>query len=190
MNDLSWNPADAIRHAARVRARLLNPPKRGKDSGIKLYADPIGPEFVQVEKKDTLTVSPVVMERVEHGASAMEFDVPTGFSDLTPSEILAYVSLETGFRVSDIASQSRVKILVDCRHMATYLMRRYRATSFPEIGRRLGGRDHTTQLYAYRKIEQKVAAGRYKVPEFNPERAMIARRMIGINGRFVSTVNQ
>jgi hypothetical protein len=39
-----------------------------------------------------------------------------------------------------------------CRQIAMYLARKHTDHSFPEIGRRFGGRDHTTILHAFHKI--------------------------------------
>jgi chromosomal replication initiator protein len=40
------------------------------------------------------------------------------------------------------------------RQVAMYLCKTLTSRSFPEIGRRFGGRDHTTVLHAVRKIEK------------------------------------
>lgn len=52
-----------------------------------------------------------------------------------------------------IESNSRRAAVVRPRQIAMYLARRHTTHSFPEIGRRFGGRDHTTILHAFHKIE-------------------------------------
>ena len=43
--------------------------------------------------------------------------------------------------------------MVRPRQMAMYLLREETKSSFPEIGQRLGGRDHSTVIHAYEKIK-------------------------------------
>jgi hypothetical protein len=64
------------------------------------------------------------------------------------------------FQVSrdNIESNSRKKGVVLPRQIGMYLARKHTTHSYPEIGRRFGGRDHTTILYAFHKIENLVAS--------------------------------
>jgi chromosomal replication initiator protein len=55
---------------------------------------------------------------------------------------------------SDILSARRTASVVRPRQIAMYLSKALTLRSLPEIGRRFGGRDHTTVLHAVRKIEQ------------------------------------
>jgi chromosomal replication initiator protein len=66
----------------------------------------------------------------------------------------------THFNVSraDILSSRRSAGVVKPRQIAMYLAKVLTLRSLPEIGRRFGGRDHTTVLHAVRKIEGAVAA--------------------------------
>jgi chromosomal replication initiator protein len=61
----------------------------------------------------------------------------------------------THFNVSraDILSSRRTANVVRPRQIAMYLSKTMTLRSLPEIGRRFGGRDHTTVLHAVRKIE-------------------------------------
>jgi len=67
-------------------------------------------------------------------------------------EILMLVSRHTGIARADLLSQRRHRSVVQARQVAMYLSYRLAGRSLPEIGRRLGGRDHTTVLHAIRKI--------------------------------------
>jgi chromosomal replication initiation ATPase DnaA len=60
---------------------------------------------------------------------------------------------------SDIMSQRRGPHVVMARHRAMYRVKRITNWSLPHIGRFFGGRDHTTVLFAIRKIETMVAKG-------------------------------
>ena len=58
---------------------------------------------------------------------------------------------------SDILSERRTAAVVRPRQIAMYLSKVLTLRSLPEIGRRFGGRDHTTVLHAVRKIEKQLA---------------------------------
>jgi chromosomal replication initiator protein len=58
---------------------------------------------------------------------------------------------------SDLLSSRRTANVVRPRQVAMYLAKTLTLRSLPEIGRRFGGRDHTTVLHAVRKIEALVA---------------------------------
>jgi len=55
---------------------------------------------------------------------------------------------------SDFISPSRCRQIARPRQVAMYLSRQLTTRSLPEIGRRFGGRDHTTVLHACRRVEQ------------------------------------
>jgi len=54
---------------------------------------------------------------------------------------------------ADLLSSRRTANVVRPRQVAMYLAKVLTLRSLPEIGRRFGGRDHTTVLHAVRKIE-------------------------------------
>nr|WP_316651863.1 chromosomal replication initiator protein DnaA [uncultured Gellertiella sp.] len=54
----------------------------------------------------------------------------------------------------ELVSNRRTRVIVKPRQIAMYLSKTLTPRSFPEIGRRFGGRDHTTVLHAVRKIEE------------------------------------
>jgi chromosomal replication initiator protein len=56
--------------------------------------------------------------------------------------------------IKDLVGQSRKKELVVPRQIVMYLMRKEINASYPSIGQELGGRDHTTAMHAYNKIER------------------------------------
>lgn len=53
----------------------------------------------------------------------------------------------------ELVSNRRTRVIVKPRQIAMFLAKTMTPRSFPEIGRRFGGRDHTTVLHAVRKIE-------------------------------------
>ncbi len=56
-------------------------------------------------------------------------------------------------KLSELRSQSRRKSVVTARNVAVYMARRLTNTSFQQIGRYFGGRDHTTVMHGYYKLE-------------------------------------
>ncbi len=75
---------------------------------------------------------------------------------LTPKEIIESVAKFYDISYKDIIGSSRKKELVWPRQIAIYLIREELNTSYPTIGQELGGRDHTTAMHAYSKIEKEI----------------------------------
>lgn len=68
-------------------------------------------------------------------------------------DILKAVASHYDISRADIISQRRTANVVLPRHMVAYLARMLTPRSLPEIGRRMGGRDHTTTLNSVRRVE-------------------------------------
>ena len=58
-----------------------------------------------------------------------------------------------GLKVSDLKSKKRQRALTTPRQIAMYLSRKKTHSSYPEIGERFGGKDHTTVMHGVKKIE-------------------------------------
>ncbi len=71
-------------------------------------------------------------------------------------DILRIVSKHFGVSRGDILSQRRNRSIVWPRQIGMFLAKSLTSRSLPEIGRRFGGRDHTTVLHAIRKIEGQI----------------------------------
>jgi len=72
--------------------------------------------------------------------------------EITVERILKAVSQHFHISVSDIKGKRRTKGLAYPRQIAMYLCRELTGSSFPEIGQKIGNRDHSTVMYAYNKI--------------------------------------
>ena len=57
-------------------------------------------------------------------------------------------------RIADMHSARRARAVARPRQVAMYLAKQLTSRSLPEIGRKFGGRDHTTVMHAVRKIEE------------------------------------
>jgi chromosomal replication initiator protein len=62
--------------------------------------------------------------------------------------------------VSDIRSSKKLKIYANPRQLAMYLCRALTRSSFPEIGEKFGGKDHSTVIHACRQIEKRISEDR------------------------------
>lgn len=74
--------------------------------------------------------------------------------ELSVEEIIKRVSIHFNMKISDIKSSKRLKAVVLPRQIAMYLSRQLTPSSYPEIGDRFGGKDHSTIIHAIRKIEK------------------------------------
>ena len=59
-----------------------------------------------------------------------------------------------GMRVQDLKSERKQKNIAVPRQVTMYLARRYTGASYPEIGEKFGGKDHSTVIHAVKKIEK------------------------------------
>ena len=73
---------------------------------------------------------------------------------ITVEEIQRKVSDHYNIRLSDLIGPKRVRTFARPRQVAMYLAKTMTSRSLPEIGRRFGGRDHTTIMHGVRKIEE------------------------------------
>jgi len=73
---------------------------------------------------------------------------------ITIDEIQRAVSAHYGMRQAEMVSARRARAVARPRQIAMYLAKRLTPRSLPEIGRRFGGRDHTTVIHAVKQIEK------------------------------------
>ncbi len=76
---------------------------------------------------------------------------------LTIEEIQRKVAEHYNIRLSDMIGPKRLRNIARPRQVAMYLSKQLTPRSLPEIGRRFGGRDHTTIMHGVRKIEELMA---------------------------------
>jgi chromosomal replication initiator protein len=73
---------------------------------------------------------------------------------VTIEEIQKQVAEHFNIRIADMHSARRARAVARPRQVAMYLAKQLTTRSLPEIGRKFGGRDHTTVMHAVRKIEE------------------------------------
>jgi chromosomal replication initiation ATPase DnaA len=96
--------------------------------------------------------------------------------------ILGACAVFYGVPVSSLFAEERTKTVVKTRHIAMYLAKELTPRSLPDIGRRMGGRDHTTVLHGVRKIAALIKSD----PGLAAEVAAIRGRLRGASGAGVS----
>lgn len=73
---------------------------------------------------------------------------------VTIDEIQKKVAEHFNIRLSDIHSPRRLRAVARPRQIAMFLAKTMTPLSLPEIGRKFGGRDHTTVIHAVKKVEE------------------------------------
>jgi len=98
-----------------------------------------------------LTGQPVTLEMAEH--EMRDLIRPAEPKRVRIEDIQRIVARQYNVSRADLLSSRRTANVVRPRQVAMYLAKVLTLRSLPEIGRRFGGRDHTTVLHAVRKIE-------------------------------------
>jgi chromosomal replication initiator protein len=75
---------------------------------------------------------------------------------VTPKKILQVVAEFYDLKEKDLLTSSRKQEYVYPRQIVMYLLRKELKSSYPFIGRKLGGKDHTTAIHAYKKITKEI----------------------------------
>lgn len=86
--------------------------------------------------------------------------------------ILRVAAKHFGVLEADLASVRRDQKSVNARHVIMFLMKEMTFRSLPDIGRRLGGRDHTTVIHGINRIARLIAEGDPLAAEVNAVRAL------------------
>ena len=94
---------------------------------------------------------------------------------ITIASIQSRVAAHYGLTDADMRSQCRERRVARPRQVAMYLARRLTDKSLPFIGRRFGGRDHTTVIHAVRQIEKLRAAD----AELDADLRLLTRQLEG-----------
>lgn len=94
---------------------------------------------------------------------------------ITIDEIQKQVAEHYKVRIADMHSARRARAVARPRQVAMYLAKQLTSRSLPEIGRKFGGRDHTTVMHAVRKVEELIAED----PSFAQDVDILRRTLTG-----------
>lgn len=133
--------ADLLERYSAVRGRLWDAPLRRQRQADKLRERRLALRETRVR---------LLTYRQEHLFDWLFFRANVK-PRLTVREIVVNVCAQHDVSVDDFMSRRRTAELVAARHEAFYLARFHTDKSLPEIGRRMGGFDHTSVLHGIKK---------------------------------------
>jgi chromosomal replication initiator protein len=87
---------------------------------------------------------------------ALQNTLRTQPQPFTVEKIQRQVAHFFNISVNDLKSDRKIRFITKPRQIAMYLCRTLTPASFPEIGEKFGGKDHSTVIHAVRKVEQGV----------------------------------
>jgi hypothetical protein len=142
--------------AKQRRERLFNPPNAVDDTGIDIKAKRKPPSAID------LKLGPITPYLAKRALPA-------------PEDLTRVVCEHYSVTPDDIQGKSRTQKLVKPRQRWAYLAYEVLKLSYPQIGRYLGGRDHTTTLHAHRKITELVNSDVVVRAEIDALKARLSR---------------
>ncbi|SCA56981.1 chromosomal replication initiator protein DnaA, DNA-binding transcriptional dual regulator [Candidatus Terasakiella magnetica] len=96
---------------------------------------------------------------------------------VTIEEIQKKVAEHFNIRVSDMHSARRARSVARPRQIAMHLSKQLTTRSLPEIGRKFGGRDHTTVMHAVKKVDELCLSDQ----DFAEDVELLRRMLGGVN---------
>jgi chromosomal replication initiator protein len=148
----------AQRHMALLR---MDPSAGLKDEVLELVAERIsgGGRELEGALNRLVAYQQFNKQPITLDLASMVLREQQGTSDLGRvkiEDILKVVSRHYNVGRTDLLSARRSRAVVLPRQVGMYLAKKLTARSLPDIGRRFGGRDHSTVLHAVRKIDEQV----------------------------------
>jgi chromosomal replication initiator protein len=110
--------------------------------------------LVQLSARASLMGAPITKDVAEEILKSIASPTPTGLSvEAIQREVASYFDV----KLHDLKGPKRHRAVAHPRLIAMYLSRQLTQLSYPDIGSRFGGKDHSTVISAVRKIERKSA---------------------------------
>jgi hypothetical protein len=168
MSDYGQHQLQQHRNWQEANQRLWTPPMRADvpaptpDPATVVLPEPIAPPVAPVSEtreaqlialQDELhTLAAQVRLARDRVEQALGDEIPLVKARPSIRIIIRTVAVYYQISVNDILSHRRTAQVVHRRHIAMYLVKQMTLGSLAEIGRRFGGRDHSTAFHAIRKI--------------------------------------
>ncbi len=106
--------------------------------------------LVRIGAYSSLTGKDIDLDLVKEVLSSLVKQNKKG--EITIEEIIKVTAGKLNIKISDIKAHNKNKNVVFARQIVMYLARKLTNNSFPDIGQKIGGRDHSTIIYANNKI--------------------------------------
>jgi chromosomal replication initiator protein len=106
--------------------------------------------LVRIGAYSSLTGKEIDLDLVKEVLSSLVKHNKKG--EVSIEEIIKVIAGKLNIKISDIKAHNKNKNIVFARQMAMYLARKLTNCSFPDIGQKIGGRDHSTVIYANNKF--------------------------------------
>ncbi len=110
--------------------------------------------LVRIGAFASLTSTPISLDMAK---SILKDIIVEKNKEVTVEAIQKSVASHFQLKTSDLKSAKRLKTLVQPRQIAMYISRKLTSSSYPEIGAKFGGKDHSTIIHAIKKIEKQMA---------------------------------
>lgn len=101
----------------------------------------------------SLTKTPITIELVKE---VLQNTLKGAHKEVTIENIQKTICDYFDIKMGDLKAKRRTRNIALPRQVAMYLCRKYTSTSFPAIGFRFGGRDHSTVIHASKTIEKRI----------------------------------
>ena len=151
-------PPDFETRVAILRKKIEREPINVPDDVILFIAEEIKTNIRELERAlirvaaySLLEEKPVSLEMAKIILKDM---VKETLKTINANMIQKVVAEHFNISLSDLKTKRRSKNIVLPRQVAMYLVRQLTALSLPEIGEAFGGKDHTTVLHSWKKIDQ------------------------------------
>ncbi len=109
--------------------------------------------LIRVGAYASLTSTPINLDMAKN---ILKDIIVENSREITIEKIQKTVAESFQIKTSELKSSKRLKNLVFPRQIAMYICRKMTDLSYPEIGAKFGGKDHSTIIHAIKKIEKKI----------------------------------
>lgn len=159
----AWHEAAKAREADRVRKARLLQERHENDGGNVVYIDakprpkPVKrPLYKHLSHK---AEPEWVAREILFDAHVKQWRYLSGQENITCRAYIKMRAAELGFTFEEITGPKRARKYVEPRHLIMWEVKtKLRPEiSYPELGRLFGGRDHTSALWAVRRIQEKMS---------------------------------